>query len=233
MAIQNQGTVRPTSDEPFRFSPIFREDYIEDVPVSQTKGVDIMLGMLLEQYQNKPNLVAYFRAFFEEMDSLFYQLDSVYLGRTIQHAVGVQLDIIGVIIDQSRQIALADLFFGFAGAGEKMAAEATPGDGGIFKGEESAGFVTTPLTDAVYRRLLLAKAQVHNRDSISINQLYYAVSTLLGRTTKLMELVTTTPRQLELRISQDDTTANDEQMIQYLARYIIPLGTTLTVTRVP
>jgi len=232
MAIQDQGTVRPVSEDHFRFQPYFREDFLPVETPSTVKGVEIMLGMLLDQYQNKPLLLAYFKAFFEEMDNLFSQLDAVYLGRTIEQAVGVQLDILGVIIDQSRQIALANLFFGFQGAGEKMAASATPADGGIFKGSESEGFVTVPLTDAVYRRLLLAKSQVHNRHAISINQMYSAVSTLLGRTPRRLELQSTGLRQLDLVMSQEDTTAQDEQLVQYLAQYIIPLGTTLVVSRV-
>ncbi|MTV59140.1 DUF2612 domain-containing protein, partial [Streptococcus pneumoniae] len=83
--------------------------------ISTTKGSDILDLMLLGQYQNKPILRSYFGAFFSELDLLFTEIDKVYFGRMLDHAVGVQLDIIGEIIGQNRRVALEEHYFGFLG----------------------------------------------------------------------------------------------------------------------
>lgn len=234
MAIENSGTVRPQSpSEFFRFQPYYRGDNVEQGVASKTKGTDIMLQMLLDQYQNKPILRQYFQAFFDEMDWLFESLDNVYLGRFLDQAVGIQLDILGAIINQGRDVELPDLEFGFVGAtnATKMADEATPADGGIFRDESSVGFTKTPLSDTVYRRLLRAKAQLHNRHDCSINNIYHATTTLLGKTPRRMEIVSLGVRQLTLKIAIEDTTASDAALLFYMSKYMAPLGTSLTITR--
>ena len=234
MAITNSGTKRPlSSDEFFRFQPYYRGDNVEQGVASKTKGTDIMLGMLLDQYQQKPILRQYFQAFFDEMDWLFESLDDVYLGRFLDQAVGIQLDIIGAIVDQGRDIELPDLEFGFVGAtnATKMADEATPSDGGILRDENQAGFTKTPLSDAVYRRLIRAKAQLHNRHDCSVNNIYHATTTLLGRTPRRMELASAGLRQLELKLSVEDTSSHDAALLLYMARYMAPLGTSLAIIR--
>jgi hypothetical protein len=114
-----------------------------------------------------------------------------------------------------------------------MADEATPSDGGYFADEIYDGFVSIPLNDEQYRRVLSAKSQLHSRHSISTNQLYQATTTILGRTPRLMKLEVTSDRRLQLDISEEDTTSEEQLLIQYLTQYHTPLGTTLVVVRVP
>ena len=113
MAITNQGVDRPYSlNDKFRFQPYYRElPYVTPLP-STTKGTELFDAVLIDQYQNKPILREYFLAYIEELDLLFNSIDQVYYGRMIDSAIGVQLDAIGRIIDQGREIVIAggDLF---------------------------------------------------------------------------------------------------------------------------
>lgn len=233
MGIQNSGNTRPVSADAFRFTPYYRGDNVTAPEVSTTKGTDIMLGMLLDQYTQSPILLEYFGAFFEEMNTLFNQVDSVYVGRMLDYAQGAQLDVIGRIINQSRQVSLPNIYFGFDGAtdADQMADEASPADGGVFKSEAEEGFTDTPLDDTTYRRLMKAKALVHTRHECSINLIYHASYTLLNRIPRKMHVNKLATQELDLVVSREDVTAREASLLLYLAQYMVPLGTSLVVTR--
>jgi hypothetical protein len=193
-----------------------------------------MDGMLLLQYQNKPNLREYMLAFVDEMDLLLENLEKVYSGRFINDAVGAQLDVIGIILDQLRNVELDKTWFGFQNAVNvnKMADEAIPDDGGYFRGEELDGFVTFPLDDITYRRLLLAKAQLLCRDSVDINTAYYVISIILGKVPETMTIELINPRHMQLEVSASDVAAIDLALVNYLGQYFVPMGTTFSTVRV-
>lgn len=199
-----------------------------------SKGTEIMDGMLLLQYQNKPNLREYMLAFVDEMDLLLENLEKVYSGRFINDAVGAQLDVIGIILDQLRNVELDKTWFGFQNAVDvnKMADEAIPDDGGYFRGEELDGFVTFPLDDITYRRLLLAKAQLLCRDSVDINTAYYVISIILGKVPETMTIELINPRHMQLEVSASDVAAIDLALVNYLGQYFVPMGTTFSTVRV-
>ena len=207
-----------------------------------TKGTDIFNSMLLEQYQKSPNLKQYMLAFIEEMDELFHAIDEVYYGRFINSAVGKQLDVIGIILQQSRAVELETIWFGFAGQPsiDGFADEAYPASGGLFRSGESEGFEVTPLDDTTYRKVLLAKALMTNRDSIDIDLVYYIIITLLDKVPSVLHLrdssslggegpVPTQNRVVELVLSRAETLTSDVQLINYMARYFIPNGVTFTI----
>lgn len=233
MNLSNSGTVRPVVADKFRFQPYFREERYPKV-ISTTKGSDILDLMLLGQYQNKPILRSYFGAFFSELDLLFTEIDKVYFGRMLDHAVGVQLDIIGEIIGQNRRVALEEHYFGFLGdpRSEPMADEATPADGGIFFDGDDTGVTNVPLNDNQYRRLLFAKSQVHTRGDASIDTLYRALIAVIGKVPRVFELSVTAPRQLLLEAASADTSDNDVLMLAYLGNIVTPCGTTLQINLV-
>tara|TARA_R110000764_G_scaffold47124_2_gene105502 strand:- start:3316 stop:3957 length:642 start_codon:yes stop_codon:yes gene_type:complete len=199
-----------------------------------SKGTEIMDGLLLLQYQNKPNLREYMLAFVDEMDLLLENLEKVYSGRFINDAVGAQLDVIGIILDQLRNVELDKTWFGFQNAVDvnKMADEAIPDDGGYFRGEELDGFVTFPLDDITYRRLLLAKAQLLCRDSVDINTAYYVISIILGKVPETMTIELINPRHMQLEVSASDVAAIDLALVNYLGQYFVPMGTTFSTVRV-
>ena len=208
--------------------------YQTSPPANPSKGTEIMDGMLLLQYQNKPNLREYMLAFIGEMDLLMENLEKVYSGRFINDAVGAQLDVIGIILDQLRNVELDKTWFGFQNAVDvnKMADEAIPDDGGYFRGEELDGFVTFPLDDITYRRLLLAKAQLLCRDSVDINTAYYVISIILGKVPEIMTIELINPRHMQLEVSASDVAAIDLALVNYLGQYFVPMGTTFSTVRV-
>ena len=208
--------------------------YQTSPPANPSKGTEIMDGMLLLQYQNKPNLREYMLAFVDEMDLLLENLEKVYSGRFINDAVGAQLDVIGIILDQLRNVELDKTWFGFQNAVDvnKMADEAIPDDGGYFRGEELDGFVTFPLDDITYRRLLLAKAQLLCRDSVDINTAYYVISIILGKVPEIMTIELINPRHMQLEVSASDVAAIDLALVNYLGQYFVPMGTTFSTVRV-
>ncbi len=204
------------------------------------KGHRIMEGLLLNQYQNSPNLKEYFMAFISELDFLFEQIEEVHSGRFLETAIGEQLDVIGIILQQTRAVILPTLWFGFAGAldVEGMADEATPAEGGLFRDENSGAGAITPLSDMVYRRVLTAKAFISNRDSADLSLAYYVVSILLGRVPATFDIQdqdsgTGLPaRNVKLVVSAGDVSLYEVQLILYMSRYFIPAGITFTIERI-
>lgn len=201
-----------------------------------TKGSEVAERMLMVQYLESPNFRQYLAAFVDEMDLLFEHLEEVYLGRFIELAIGTQLDIIGIILDESRSITLDIQFFGFSDNGTstdtaKLANESLPSDGGIFRSEGQSGEELSELSDEAYRKVLLAKAFLSSVDECSINNAYHAISILLGRTPDGMQLTNLADRQVELGLLIADTTLADIQIIDYFAQYLVPIGTSLTITR--
>ena len=111
------------------------------VDIIKNKGEQIMDAMLLSQYQNSPNLREHLMCYVSELDLLFEEMQNVYYGRFLANAVGAQLDVIGIILQQHRSIILGEEYFGFNGApgATKMADGANPNDGGVFFSADNAG----------------------------------------------------------------------------------------------
>lgn len=204
------------------------------------KGTQIMDATMLTQYKNSPIMRQYMLAFIEEMDLLFSQAEEVYLGRFIEFAVGRQLDIIGIILAEDRNLVITGNFFGFNDENsgtdtpkvEALADEAIPDAGGVFLDESQANYTTTPLGDAQYRQLLLAKAEMSTKDSCGIESIYEAIITLLGKVPAHIKLEVIAMNRVELELSISDTTSQQEQVIQYFSKYMLPLGTALTISRI-
>ena len=219
------------------------------MPVLTTdKGAKLKEGLLIAQYDNSPILNQYIDAYTSEMDLLFQNIEAVYLGRMLEYAVGANLDVIGIILDEPRTVELPTQYFGFKDGANSPASnidgfadEATPIDGGVFKDEEQGGGTSLPLGDAEYRRLLTAKAMVSNRAEIGIDGCYEIIKTILGRTPVGMKLITSatliagnlvTGRNIELEIQKADTSLSDDALITYFGKYLVPMGSGFTVTRI-
>ena len=199
-----------------------------------------MEGMLLSQYSNSTNLQEYYMAFIAELDLLFEQTSSVYYGRFLEVAVGEQLDVIGVILQQQRSVILPTLWFGFQGEDNVagMADEASPAAGGLFKDENIGDGVITALDDITYRRMLLAKAAILNREADELPLAYFVIMTLLNKAPSVFELrdsdsgVGITGRRVDLLISASSISGSEIGLILYMTKYFVPAGTTFTITQV-
>lgn len=208
---------------------------------STDKGEQLMESLLLNQYQNSPNLKEYMMSFISEMDFLFQQVEEVYLGRFLEDAVGSQLDVIGIILQQTRAVILPVIWFGFAGAVNVagMVDEAGGGvAGGLFQDEAVGDAQVTPLDDMTYRRVLLAKALITNRDSVDISMAYYFISTLIGKvpaTFKLRDFDSgegIEKRRVDLVLEDGVLSLAERQLILYMSKYFVPSGIKFTITQV-
>ncbi len=213
-------------------------DYVE---APKDKGKQIMEGLLLDQYSNSPNLKEYYMCFIAEFDLLFEQLHKVYFGRFIENAVGAQLDVIGIILQQSRAVILPNIWFGFQGVPnvEGMADEASPAIGGMFKDENIGEDKITPVDDVLYRRMLLAKAAILNRNSDDISLAYHVISILINKVPSTFQIRESGPsnpliakRRVDLMLSRSAVTEQEVKLILYMAKYFVPAGITFTITKV-
>lgn len=154
------------------------------------KGKQIMEGLLLNQYQNSPDLQEYIMCFVAEMDFLFEQIEKVYFGRFIEAAEGAQLDVIGIILQIPRAASLPNQWFGFQDAPDAagMANASSPAIGGLFRDANVGSDPVEPLDDITYKKMLLAKAALINRNSCDTELVYYVISILLGRVPSVFEL---------------------------------------------
>ena len=211
------------------------------------KGIEIMEAMLLEDYENSENLKEFLRAFMDELNTLFLETERVYLGRFLTDAVGAQLDAIGVILDEDRAIDLPQKFFGLKDSDQPIpitigpfADESTPSDGGVFRSDGQLTGSTHPLSDQEFRRVLLAKAFIMSKDVCSTNNAYEVMSLLMNRVPRTLKITTSQTvgssinkgRVVEVLLSREDTTDFDAGLISYFSRYIVPMGTSFTVTRI-
>jgi hypothetical protein len=173
-------------------------------------------------------------AFISEFDFLFESIQQVYEGRLLENAVGEQLDIIGVILGQSRSVILPQFWFGFVGALDvtKMADEATPAEGGMFKSEGVGAGAVTPLDDETYRRLLKAKASLLNSETIDVNTTYHFVSVLLGMIPGTFKLTDLGSRKMELTLANSEVSDTNLSLILYATKYFVPAGVTFTINQV-
>lgn len=196
------------------------------------KGTQILDKMLLNQYTNKPHLREYLLAYISEMDELFSEIHEVYWNRFLDLAVGRQLDIVGIILNQNRRVSLPETNFGFAGAVGSIAGfadEATPADGGVFLGGGEV-LEIVPLTDNQYRRLLRAKASCLNSEENSINTTYKVIQILLGKAPSTLRLEVTASREVTLHLSSTEVTVSDASLIAYASKFFVPVGTAFSVS---
>jgi hypothetical protein len=214
---------------------------------TQDKGTQIMNGLLLQQYQESPNLKEYMGAFIAELDLLFKEADNVYLGRFLEYATGAQQDVIGIILGQSRAVDLPNTWFGFSDGvtmlnpaeADQMADESSPAEGGRFRDENNVGFTITPLDDFTYRKVLLVKALCNNSPTMDVNTQYFLIQTLLGKVPALLELIssdttgeTVGANTIQLNCDRAEVSPVDAALVDYMSRYFIPAGFTFIINRI-
>ena len=186
-----------------------------DLSGYESMGSSIMMEMLLTQYQNSPNLIEFIKAFVEEMDLLLEEAKKVKLGRFIQNATGAQLDVIGIILQQNRNLYVPTIWFGFVGASpiDGMADEATPALGGVFRDGQTEDVALVPLDDPSYRNVLLCRAYCLNQPVFSIDVIYEAINILLGQTPNYMRFIETQHKIWTLELNSNTMTTHQRDLI--------------------
>ena len=207
-------------------------DHVDEYERVNFKGMayEVAKGMLLEQYANSTNLKDYIACLLEEFDELYVQMDAVNFGRFLKYAVGAQLDTIGEILQQSRNIKTDGAEnFGFVGANyvAGMADNATPLAGGVFLDSQNSKFTVVPLVDDVYRRLLLVRGQCVTTDTLTVNKLYSLIDILVPGTQPI-EILELRNGSLEVRISNHRATLTDISLLKAISHWLIPAGSVVT-----
>lgn len=105
---------------------------------NSTKGIQVFLGALIEQTQDLNNIEL-----------------SVMMGRSLENAIGVQLDIIGRIVGIDRPVVDSDdvLWFTFDAGNESQYWDA---EAGWWVSTAPTGLFA-PVSDSVYRRFIVGK----------------------------------------------------------------------------
>ena len=198
------------------------------------KATAIMNELLLTQYQNSPNLKEYLGAFVSEMDTLMEEIHKVELGRYIANATGAQLDVIGIILQQSRNLNVPQIWFGFLGASpiDGMADETLPSAGGVFRSEDEEGYTLTPLTDSVYRNVLLGRAFTLSQPYFSIDIIYEAIEIILGNIPSHIKLVEIAERNFILELDSNNITTYEQGILLAVSHWFIPMTITFNITLV-
>lgn len=121
---------------------------------------DIAWRNFLAQYGESPRLESLVRALYGPANAMQDALGALYNDRWLDTASGAQLDGIGRIVGQGREIAesVSVTFFGFA----HQAGIGGFGVSRMRRQEEQATAGTTRLLDAEYRKLLYWKIGVNN-----------------------------------------------------------------------
>ena len=195
-----------------------------------TRGTDTMNAMLLSQYISSTNVKEYLRAYVAEMDWLFESIYDVYQGRFLETAIGAQLDVIGVILQQSRSISIPNDYFGFDGAvGANSFGTVTDSTiGGVFKSIYNLGYTVAPLDDVAYRKLLKARAWAINEKVFNEDVVYKIVSEVLDDDAIVMS-ITNVGYEVSLELDGAINTQTID-LLRVVSSWYIPLGFKLTIT---
>ncbi len=143
---------------------------------------DLAISRLAVQFKESENLIGYIRALVAEGDELETVFQQLLNERSISTAVGVQLDILGELVGQSRSVIDGAFvkYFGFANNPNGDGFNTEP----YWDGQ--APLITTGfLTDDQYRNYIRAKAFTNH--ATGVHEDFVAVFKLLfGEDTKVM-----------------------------------------------
>lgn len=129
--------------------------------VDKINHKELAISRLATQFKESTNLISYIKALLLEADNLEQVFCDLLEKRWIDTAEGVQLDIIGAIVGQTREFVDAEIFdyFGFADnpQAQSFGSLGNPSTGGrfIFEGEPTTGLRL--LTDEEYRLFIRAR----------------------------------------------------------------------------
>lgn len=130
-----------------------------------------------EQFDGKPNLEALSKSLLAPASGIQSALKQLYTQRWIDTAVGAQLDGIGAIVGQPRQIP-DTVYLSFFGYAEQTGAQGY-GDARYRRSDESTVGGTTKLPDPEYRQIIRWKIGINNGHG-TIPEIKQALKLMLG-----------------------------------------------------
>lgn len=142
--------------------------------IPQIQHQDKAIDRLAVQFRESPNLIGYIRALLQENEDLEQVFQDILCERSINTAVGAQLDIIGEIVGRNRtfESVVANPFFGFNGAigSGTFGTSGDAGTGEVFRSLSDEEYINQILDDDSYRTILRAKI-LKNKTNCSIEDI--------------------------------------------------------------
>lgn len=138
-------------------------------------------GLLIGQYQDSVNLKGFIDNEMVQFSALHTDCLNMLTQRTLENAVGYNLEVLGEIVGQPRGYnkTINGVFFGFFGAfgSDTFGTVGDAGEGGIFKSVSDREFDLTLQTDEEYRRFIKVRI-IKNKSNLNIDDMIDIV--LLG-----------------------------------------------------
>jgi len=193
------------------------------------KASDLAISRILTEYSGKPKIEANLRAIITPLDDMQDTYASFLDLLSIDKAAGVNLDVLGNIVGQGRNVYLqldtGGVFFGWDDDQNALGFGESSDDaiGGYWYEEDEALGDEVKLTDDLYRIVLKLKI-MKNTFRGTLEELYTLFRSLFPNLT--MQIVRTAP--MEITLNFWDWTANQKIIFQgdFLPR---PLGTAYTL----
>lgn len=142
-------------------------------------------GRVTEQFKSADVFDRYLQLLVESQIQIQKVIKDLIQLRDIDTATGNQLDVIGRIVGQERDLIASDLyeFFGFEGAlGAQSMGSVSTAEGGIFYSLRGSLGRNVPLDDETYRKFI--KAKVYKNVTSSTPNEFIAVVNLIFNTTE-------------------------------------------------
>jgi len=188
----------------------------------------LAISRLVTQFSESSNLIGYIRSIISESDVIESELCDVLSLRTLDTATNAQLDVIGIIVGQSRTLvdAGAFSFFGFAGnpVSRSFGDINNPVVGGRFRsvGEQTTGL--TRLNDDDYRSFILARI-IRNISNATPEDIIAQIRFVFGDV-----LVTLTEgNEASYEVSLDITLNANQQILIRNNLFLKPAGVQFTL----
>ena len=204
--------------------------------IEQITFSDESVARLIQIYRDKPKFIALITLYANIAQEIEDTVFDMLLLRDVETAVGAQLDVIGRIVGQSRQIADADpfVFFGFLDGVIPDATTGSFGDlgnpatGERFRSidEDVSGDVS--LADPEYRLFIKARI-IKNHTRGTLNEII-AATTLIAETDTYT--ITESKMQVDINFTPDSISVTTLNLLQNFDLLPRPAGVLLNVTSV-
>ncbi|RLC88265.1 MAG: hypothetical protein DRJ03_03190 [Chloroflexi bacterium] len=172
------------------------------------KGLD----WLITQYRESPNMRGILSAYLTQSNATEDMFCEMFDNRWIDTAVKDQLDIIGIIVGQSRIIEEFDAlpFFGFQGAlnAGSFGTIADSGIGERFRGLDEQSLIGGILDDPTYRKFIRAKIKKNHVEFVSVNEVLEVVGILVDN-----PLITLTKGLMTINLDFQGTLSASDRLI--------------------
>lgn len=184
--------------------------------------------LLLAQYRDSPNLIAYLNVFASEMDDAHKVFDECLNERYYYRATGAQLDVIGYIVGAGRVLegVVVSGNFGYLQSAESlgMGREDSPLLGGVLRGENDDPTQDVILPDSRFRDWIDARI-VKNHTTVNVEDTIQFFRLLLNDPNLLVNIVENPGVEAAVTITLERVlNINEVAIVVSLAQHMKPVG---------